>query len=161
MIVRPELDGDDSAVTAVVARAFGQREEARLVQRLKSDGDAVVSLVAVVGDQVVGHVMLSRMEAPFRALALAPVSVAPDHQRMGIGSALVEAGLKQASERGWEGVFVLGNPAFYRRFGFRRDLASGFSSPYAGSHFMALPLGQRLPASSGTIAHAPAFAHLE
>jgi putative acetyltransferase len=127
---------------------------------MKASGDSVVSIVAVAEHHVIGHVMLSRLAAPFAALALAPVSVVPDHQRGGVGSRLVEEGLKRAREQGWEGVFVLGDPAFYQRFRFRADLASGFSSPYTGPHFMALPMGQGLPASSGRIVHAPAFADL-
>jgi putative acetyltransferase len=83
------------------------------------------------------------MRAPFRALGLAPVSVLPDRQRSGIGSAL-----------------ILGSPAFYRRFGFDPDLARGFQSPYAGPYLMALPLRGALPATSGAVAYAPAFAAL-
>jgi putative acetyltransferase len=160
MIIRAEQREDAAAVAIVVERAFGQADEARLVDRLRADGDAVISLVAIVEDIVAGHVMLSRMAAPFRALGLAPVSVSPDYQRSGIGRALVEAGLKQARERGWQAVFVLGDPAYYERFGFRLDLAQGFSSPYAGAHFMVLPLGAELPARRGRIDYAPAFASL-
>ena len=160
IIIRPEVPSDSAAVVKVIEQAFGRKDEARLVERLRAEGDAVISLVGVLEDGVVGHVMLSRLTAPFPALALAPISVTPDHQGRGVGSRLVEEALKQARARGWEGVFVLGDPVFYRRFGFRLDLAVGFSSPYAGPHFMALPLGQSLPASSGTIAHAPAFVDL-
>jgi putative acetyltransferase len=160
MIVRNEQQDDESVVATVVERAFGRADVARLVGQLRTDGDAVISVVAVIGGIAVGHVMLSRMVAPFRALALAPVSVAPEHQRRGIGSSLVKEGLKQAREQEWEAVFVLGAPAYYERFGFRVDLAQDFSSPYAGPHFMALSLGARLPASRGRVDYAPAFASL-
>jgi len=160
MIIRTEQREDEAAVAIVVERAFGQADEARLIDRLRADGDVVIALVALVEEIVAGHVMLSRMEAPFRALGLAPVSVSPDYQRSGIGRALVETGLKLAREQGWEAVFVLGDPIYYERFGFRLDLAQGFSSPYAGAHFMVLPLGEQLPARSGRIAYAPAFASL-
>jgi putative acetyltransferase len=73
---------------------------------------------------------------------------------------LVDESLKQAREQEWEAVFVLGDPAYYQRFGFRVDLARGFSSPYAGPHFMALSLGARLRISGGRIDYAPAFASL-
>ncbi len=160
MIIRTEQQDDEPVVVTVVEQAFKQADEARLVGQLRADGDTVISLVAVVGNVVVGHVMFSRMVAPFRALGLAPVSVVPQYQRRGIGRSLVEEGLKQAREQGWEAVFVLGDPAYYERFGFRVDLARGFSSPYAGPHFMALSLGANLPASSGKIDYAPAFASL-
>jgi N-acetylglutamate synthase-like GNAT family acetyltransferase len=111
MIVRNEQQDDESVVATVVERAFGRADVARLVGQLRTDGDAVISVVAVIGGIAVGQVMLSRMVAPFRALALAPVSVAPEHQRRGIGSSLVKEGLKQAREQEWEAVFVLGAPA--------------------------------------------------
>jgi putative acetyltransferase len=160
MIVRNERQDDESAVATVVGQAFERADEARLVGQLRTDGDAVISVVAVVGGIAVGHVMLSRMVAPFRALGLGPVSVVPEHQRRGIGSSLVKEGLKQAQEQGWKAVFVLGDPAYYQRFGFRVDLAQGFSSPYAGPRFMAISLGAHLPASSGRVDYAPAFASL-
>jgi putative acetyltransferase len=159
MLIRTEQRDDEAAITAVVEQAFGRSDEARLVARLRSDGDAVISLVAVVGNLVAGHVMFSCIVAPFRALGLAPVSVMPEHQRRGIGRSLVAEGLKQAREQGWEAVFVVGDPDYYERFGFRVDLAKGFSSPYAGPHFMALALGVDLPVS-GRIDYASAFASL-
>jgi putative acetyltransferase len=124
MIIRTEQRDDEPVVVTVIEQAFKQADEARLVGHLRADGDAVISLVAVVGDVVVGHVMFSRMVAPFRALGLAPVSVVPQYQRRGIGRSLVEEGLKQAREQGWEAVFVLGDTTYYERFGFRVDLAS-------------------------------------
>lgn len=160
MTIRPEQPEDRTEIALVVEQAFGRADEARLVDQLRSDGDAVISLVAVEGDAVVGHVMFSRMVAPFRALGLAPVSVMPECQRSGIGKSLIEEGLKRARDQGCEGVFVLGNPAYYERFGFRATLTQGFSSPYAGAHFMALSLSAALPVSSGRVDYAPAFASL-
>jgi putative acetyltransferase len=156
IMIRTEMEGDAPAVATVVERAFGQIEEVRLVCQLRTDGDVAISLVAVAGNEIVGHIMLSRMVAPFRALGLAPLCVVPEHHRKGIGRSLVEEGLKRAREQGWEAVFVLGDPGYYKRFGFRVDLAQGFSSPYAGPHLMALPLGLQLPASSGRLDYAPA-----
>jgi putative acetyltransferase len=74
---------------------------------------------------------------------------------------LIEAGLAQLKDAGWEGVFVDGEPAYYQRFGFSADLARGFQSPYSGPFLMALSLGEReLPVTSGPIKYAPAFAAL-
>lgn len=157
MLIRDETPLDRAAVHAVVAAAFGQPDEADLVVRLQEAGDAVVSLVAEDAGQVVGHVLLSRMEAPFRALALAPVAVAPARQNQGVGAALVRAALARAEADGWRGVFVLGDPAYYRRFGFDLGLAAGFESPFAGEHFMALALGADLPTRRGQLRHAAAF----
>jgi putative acetyltransferase len=159
MIIRTEKPDDFLAVENVVERAFGRIDEARLVARLRADGDSVFSLVSVAGSLIVGHVTFSRMVAPFRSLALAPLCVAPEFQRRGIGRSLVEEGLKQAKHQQWDAVFVLGGPDYYQRFGFSVDLAQGFSSPYAGPHFMALSLSGR-SLSGGKLEHARAFASL-
>jgi putative acetyltransferase len=160
MIIRDEGPADIFAIRKVVEAAFSQAIEADLVDQLRSDGDSVISLVAVDHDEVVGHVLFSRMTAPFRALGLAPVSVLPDRQRSGIGSRLIRAGLERAKEDRWQAVFVLGEPEYYRRFGFNPALASGFASPYAGPYLMVLPFKGDLPATSGRIDYAPAFANL-
>jgi putative acetyltransferase len=161
MIVRPETPGDIAAIRVVEEAAFGQSAEARLVDDLRTAGDSIFSLVAVDNGTVVGHALFSRMKAPFPALALAPVAVLPERQRMGVGSRLISEGIARSEAAGWLGIFVLGDPAFYRRFGFDAGKASGFISPYAGPHLMALPLGRsELPANAGSIQHAPAFAGL-
>ena len=74
-----------------------------------------------------------------RALGLAPVAVHPSFQKQGIGSALIREGLDRAKKDRWRCVFVLGDPAYYGRFGFRVESAKGYSSLYSGRHFMALP----------------------
>jgi putative acetyltransferase len=99
------------------------------------------------------------MEAPFSALALAPLSVKPDRQRAGVGSRLVYDAIDRAKATGWAAIFVLGDPSYYRRFGFDVEAAKGFSSPYAGEHFMVLSLSETLP-TTGELRHAPAFAAL-
>jgi putative acetyltransferase len=161
MIIREEELRDRAAIHDVVRAAFGQMAEAVLVDRLRADGDSVISLVAVDRAVIIGHVMLSEMKAPFKALGLAPVSVRPDRQRSGIGSWLVREALKQAWQGSWDAVFVLGDPGFYRRFGFDPESASGFTSPYAGPHLMVLPMKNGLPARVGRVDYASAFAALE
>jgi putative acetyltransferase len=156
-VIRNEGPMDHPAVRATVEDAFGRRDEADLVDRLREDGDRAISLVAVESGRIVGHVLFSRMSAPFRALGLAPVAVALHRQRSGVGSHLIRRGLEHARAAGWQGVFVLGDPEYYRRFGFDPALASGFVCPYAGPHLMALALGPGLPTSSGEIRYAPAF----
>lgn len=159
--IRDEESGDRSAVRTIVTAAFGQSAEADLVDRLRRDGDTAIALVATDGGTVVGHAVFSPMKAPFRSLALAPVAVIPSRQRQGIGRRLIRAGLERAARDGWEAVVVLGDPEYYRRFGFDPEPARGFASPYAGPHLLILPLGGPLPATSGRLVHAPAFAELE
>ncbi len=160
MDIRDERSNDEDEVANVIRSAFGQADEAHLVARLRSDNDAIISLVAVAGNVVVGHVMFSRMTAPFRALGLSPVSVAPEYQRRGVGAALIKAGLALAKEQGWDVVFVLGDPAYYERFGFRAELAQGFISPFAGPHLLALFLKELPRTTNVQIDYAPAFAAL-
>jgi putative acetyltransferase len=161
MIVRSETPGDIAAIRVVHEVAFGRTAEAQLVDDLRAAGDSVFSLVAVDDGTVVGHIMLSRMKAPFPALALAPVAVLPEYRRTGFASRLIRQGIARSEAAAWAGIFVLGDPAFYRRFGFDAGKASGFISPYAGPHLMVLPLGgNELPTATGIIAHAPAFAKI-
>ncbi|BDV34462.1 GNAT family N-acetyltransferase [Methylocystis iwaonis] len=160
MIIRHEEPSDVCEIRKIVEAAFPTPAEARLVEQLRSDGDAVISMVAVQSGIIVGHVMLSKMDAPFRALGLGPVAVAPDRQRKGIGGSLVRSALKEAEKEGWQGVFVLGDPNLYQKFGFDPALASGFTSPYAGPHLMALSFNRPLPVATGIIDYAPAFAAL-
>ena len=157
--IRPEAADDREAIDRLLRAAFPTSSEARLVERLRGDGDAVWSLVAVEAGDVVGHVLFSRLRAPASALALAPLAVRADRRRRGIGAGLVEAGLDRAKREGWRAVVVLGDPACYRRFGFRPESVQGMASPYAGPALMGLAL---VPGglSGPRIGHAPAFASL-
>jgi putative acetyltransferase len=156
--VRDESPGDWKPVYQVISSAFGRLSEAELVKELREAGDSVISLVADDDGRIVGHVLLSKMEAPFPALALAPVSVIPARQRSGIGSTLIRRAVSKVRDEDWAAIFVLGDPNYYERFGFDRRAAAGFTSPYAGRHFMALKLSPSLPATTGELRHAPAFA---
>ena len=129
------------------------------MERLRGDGDAVLSLVAVEAEAVVGHVLFSRLRAPAAALALAPLAVAAGCRRRGIGARLVEAGLDRAKREGWRAVIVLGDPAYYSRFGFRPEAVRGMASPYAGPALTGLALAEG-GLSGPRIEHAPAFASL-
>ena len=157
--IRPETADDREAVRQLLLATFPTSDEARLVERLRGDGDAVLSLVAVEAEAVVGHVLFSRLRAPAAALALAPLAVRADRRRGGIGARLVTAGLDRAKREGWQAVIVLGDPTYYRRFGFRPEAVRGMASPYAGPALMGLafaPDGLQGP----RIEHAPAFASL-
>jgi putative acetyltransferase len=160
MLIREEAHRDAEAVYAVVSSAFGQPAEAQLVRDLHAAGNAIVALVAEDESGIIAHVLLSRMAAPFPALALAPVSVSPGRQRAGIGSALIREALCRAAGDHWAAVFVLGDPNYYGRFGFSTAVASGFSSPYTGDHFMGLALSGTMPTVTGQLRYAPAFSAL-
>lgn len=163
MSIRPAAPGDAAAIRAVLIAAFPTTAEADLVEALTRDRDAVVSLVAERAGEVVGYVLLSRMRVSGdgRAVGLGPVGVLPGFQGGGIGAGLIEAALGIARATGEALVFVLGEPDYYRRFGFSAEAAAPFASPYAGPYFMALALrpGFALPAL-GEAAYARAFSDL-
>lgn len=148
--LRPEQRGDHDAIDHLLHIAFDGGAEAGLVRRLRADDDLSLSLVAVAAGTIVGHLALSPVGGDRPALALAPVAVHPAAQGLGIGSALIRAALDHA---GAAPVVVLGDPAYYSRFGFR---PADLTSPYAGPY---LQVRGDLP-EGATIAHAPAFAAL-
>ena len=145
LTIRPEQPADRVAVREVLRQAFEADLEADLVERLWRDGDVITALVAEDAGSVVGHVLFSDLALQGarigrRLVALAPLAVRPDHQGRGLGRALVEQGLDACRRVGVAGVFVLGEPDFYARFGFTARAALGVSSPFSGDAFMALPL---------------------
>jgi putative acetyltransferase len=121
-----------------------------------------MALVAIDGSQaVVGHVAFSRLHVEasagqWPAVSLAPLALAAASRRRGIGAQLVRTGLDRLAAQGEALVFVLGDPAYYTRFGFDVDTAKPFTCAYAGPHFMALWLSDRAP-HSGTIRYPAAF----
>ena len=164
--VRAARPADAAAIRHVLCAAFPTPAEADLVEALDRDGDAVLSLVAVDGGTIIGHVLFSRMavqadDRPLAGLGLAPVAVIPGRQGEGIGSAMIEAGLRAAQSIGTEIVFVLGEPDYYGQFGFDAGTAEPFASPYAGPYFQAKMLGTPVNSpTSGRADYAPAFADL-
>ena len=132
MNIRAAQPADYAGIREVLLAAFRGPDEAKLVDQLRADGDAAIELVADDGGSIVGYILFSPVEAPFKALALAPVAVVPDRHGQGIGSALIEAGHAIAREQGWDAIFVLGEPAYYRRFGYDPAQAARFGSSYAG-----------------------------
>jgi len=141
-MIKPLEPADQEAVRALVSAAFGRPDEAELVRRLRADGDAILELAAVEG-RVVGHILFSRLAvepATIRLAALAPVSVLPERRKAGIGSALIRDGLARCKALGFDAVAVLGDPAYYRRFGFTRRAARGLSCSYSGLAYQALEL---------------------
>ncbi len=116
MIIRPEQQADHDAIRQLLNEAFGGAAEARLVDELRSAGELKVSLVAEIEDRILGHVALSTLTSPQWALALAPLAVLPSKQQRGIGSALVREAIDICGQSAVEMIFVLGDPAYYRRF---------------------------------------------
>jgi len=130
--IRKETAEDIPSIRAVVHAAFGTAGEAGLVDGLRRSGALTLSAVAVVGSRVVGHVAFSPVTigGPHLALALAPVAVAPDCQRQGIGSALIRWSLEECRRLEHGVVIVVGEPAYYPRFGFTPAAPFGIQCPF-------------------------------
>ena len=134
--VRHERLGDEAAIARVNDAAFGQPDESRIVDAVRQAGHMAISLVAVNEDRVVGHILFTPVDmtssAPVLTMfGLGPMAVLPEWQRRGIGSKLVEAGLRECSDVGCQVVVVIGHPEFYPRFGFRPAGAFGLRSEFA------------------------------
>ncbi len=160
--VRPEATGDFAAIQALHRAAFGGEGEASLVDELREAGSVVLSLVAEQGDDIVGHVLYSRLRIDgkeARASALAPISIAPARQKQSIGSRLIEEAHRLLAAEGEQIVLVLGDPAYYRRFGFSTTAAKSFRTPYDGDYLMALVLSEDAP-RSGIVEYPAPFARL-
>ena len=125
MIIRIEKQEDYNAVKTLNEIAFGQPDEAELISKLRLNTRYIpeLSLVAEENEKIIGHILFTPLEIVNdeiiqSSLALAPMSVLPEYQGKGIGSALVEAGFQKAKELGFTSVIVLGHPDYYPRFGF-------------------------------------------
>ncbi|MEZ4562263.1 MAG: N-acetyltransferase [Thermomicrobiales bacterium] len=162
MIIRQENDGDADAIHEVTAVAFqGQPSsagtEAQIVDALRAAGVLTISLVAEYHDEIVGHVAFSPVTIngqPGRWYGLGPLSVSPRWQRRGIGTALVEAGLAQLRKLGAAGCVLLGDPGYYRRFGFASVPALRYRRAAPG-YFQRLSFSGESPA--GAVEFHPAF----
>jgi len=159
MVIRPASPEDVPAIHAVVEAAFGQPDEADLVDALRADGDALVELVAEEDDAIVGHVLFSPLatDTGARFAALAPLSVLPDRQKDGLGTLLMQVGHELLRAQGVEAVIVLGHEDYYPRVGYSAEAAKTVSAPFSGPSFMALALKAGALDAPVAIKYAKAF----
>jgi len=167
MNLRAEQTHDHHAVRVIHRRAFGDHGDvvARLVDALRDDDPAALSLVAEDAGELVGHVMFTRslLDAPRRLVAvqvLSPLAVVPDHQGRGIGSALIRHGLHLLDERGVPLVFLEGDPRYYSRAGFTRGDGRGFRKPslrIPDAGFQVIALSAYEPWMNGTLVYSAPF----
>jgi putative acetyltransferase len=161
--IRPERPGDEAVIRAVVKAAFADAPhasgtEAAIVSALRAAGALTLSLVIEDRGEIVGYAAFSPVEIDDGAAGwhgLGPVAVRPDRQRSGIGGALIADGLARLQAAGAAGCVVLGDPAYYRCFGFAADPALSYSAAPA-LYFQALRFGQARAA--GVVRYHDAFA---
>lgn len=170
--IREENSKDNSYVYNLIKKAFEGAEhsdgdEHNLVNRLRSSDNYIkeLSLVAVVNEVIVGHIMFTKLfiindNEKYESLALAPLSVLPDYQNKGIGKALINEGLKKAKALGYKSVIVLGSEKYYPRFGFKEALNFGIEAPFEvpSENFMAIELTKNsLKDVNGKVVYAKEF----
>jgi len=160
--VRAESEGDAPGIRRVHEAAFGRPQEADLVEALRGTAAWLgpLSLVAEEDGGVVGHVLITRaaLDGGPPVLALAPVGVLPDRQRRGVGSLLLDEGLRRAAETDVGLVVVLGDPEYYGRFGFEQARELGVRCPFPAPDeaWQALRLPAWRPVA-GTVVYPPPF----
>lgn len=151
------------AIREINRRAFESEMESLLVDQLREGGFVIRSLVALLEDRPVGHILFSGLEirtdsGSAFAAALAPMSVLPEFQNQGIGSALVREGITQCRSAGINALVVLGHPEYYPRFGFQPDLVRHLKAPFSGPAFMGMELVPgALRNLHGTVIYPPPF----
>ncbi len=170
--IRPEMPADCAAIARVVERAFGSPNEARLVDAIRASENFVAgwSLVAIEGERVVGHVMVSYVvladgDVGRRVPTLSPLAVDPDRQQRGIGAALVRAVVARVDAAGEPLVVLEGSPIYYGRFGFEFAVPLGITidlpdwAPPEAAQVM--KLRNYDPSIRGHVVYPPAFADVE
>ena len=163
--IRLEEIEDQKGIRRVNELAFGQAMEADLVDALRTNAHPHISLVAIVEEGIVGHIFFSPVSiesesGTFTAMGLAPMSVLPEFQNQGVGSRLVDEGLKKCREMGHSVVVVLGHPNYYPRFGFIPAHLKGLRSEYdvPDDTFMVLELNENaLAGRRGLVKYHPEF----
>lgn len=133
MLVRNEETADIPKIRRVNEEAVETNMEADLVDALRADGAVVISLVAIKENEIIGHILFTQVsleEFDTPILGVGPMAVLPKHQRKGVGSILMEAGLEECKSKDYDAVVVLGYPEFYTRFGFTPSVEYGIKSEY-------------------------------
>ena len=160
--IREEHASDTAAIRTLLERAFADHDhsdgiEPELVEQLRRDRTPMLALVAHEAGAILGHITFSPVAIEDGSqgwYGLGPLAVLPERQRGGIGSALCEVGLQRLRDDGASGCVVLGDPAYYRRFGFERDPAMNFPGAPA-EYFQRVIFSGGPP--SGVVRYAPAF----
>jgi putative acetyltransferase len=151
--IRAEKPGEAREIHALHHAEFKGNAEADLVDEVRETDETVLSLIAEENGKIVGHILYARLTvdgAP-SAVALGPIAVDLARQKQGIGGRLIEEGHKLLREKGEKLIFVVGDPAYYSRFGFSREAAAKFDTPYNGPYLMSFTLAQGAPVSGKVV----------
>lgn len=121
--VRAEILQDTDAIRTINKQAFGQPQEATIIGRLRTNCDGLLSLVALQGEKIIGHILFSPVTIEghhgiLKGMGLAPMAVLPEFQRQGVGTELVKTGVQMLKKSACPFIIVLGHSEYYPRFGF-------------------------------------------
>ncbi|MHC4265625.1 MAG: GNAT family N-acetyltransferase [Planctomycetota bacterium] len=163
--IRQEQPEDIPAIRIINELAFGQPQEANIIDNLRENCPDVLSLVAVQEGQIIGHILFSPAviendEDQVHGMGLAPMAVIPDYQRKGVGSMLVTAGIEKIKQTSCPFIITLGHPEFYPCFGFERASIYGLKSQWEvpDEAFMVLILDTAVMSDvSGTVRYREEF----
>ena len=140
-MIREAQESDLEEVFNLIHSAFGNRAESDLVKQLISDGDVLINLLVESSNIIIGNVVVSKitMEPDLGLFCggVAPLSVLPDHQSSGVGSKLMTAAINESKKMGMDALFLLGDPNYYKRFGF---VVSTLKNDYSVENFQELEL---------------------
>ena len=140
-MIREAQESDLQAVLNLIHSSFSNKAESDLVKQLISDNDVLLNLVIESSNTIIGNVVVSKVTMePDMGLfcgGVAPLSVLPERQSSGIGSQLMKEAIKKSNEMGMDVLFLLGDPDYYKRFGFN---ISNLKSDYRVEHFQELEL---------------------
>ena len=142
MIIREEKESDIPPIAHIHNQAFNSADEARIVEKLRKNNKITVSLVCESDGEILGHIAYSPVYSKneIAGVGLAPVAVLPSVQKQGIGTKLINSGNHIVFSKGFEKIFVLGDPAYYSRFGFENAKKYNYFSQFdpEGHNFMIL-----------------------
>jgi putative acetyltransferase len=162
--IREEQPEEIAAVRKVNREAFGQPQEAHLVEALRINCEDLLSLVAIMSGQIIGHVLFSPVtihthEKKTIGMGLGPMAVLPEYQRKGIGARLINFGIKRLRENGYPFIIVLGHPEYYPRFGFKPASGYRIRSEWdiPDNAFMVLVLDESKMQGTGLAQYRPEF----
>ena len=140
-MIRETRKSDLEEVFNLIHAAFGNKAESDLVKQLISDGDVLINLVVESSETIIGNIVVSKItmepDVGLFCGGVAPVSVLPDQQSSGVGSKLMTAAINESKKMGIDALFLLGDPNYYKRFGF---IVSTLKNDYSVEHLQELEL---------------------
>lgn len=156
--IRSDTPADVKDLDAVNDTAFGETAQSQIIRELRISGDALWSKLGMIDERIIAHVQIYQIHvngAPI-GIGLGPVSVLPEFQKQGYGSALIRACLAEVDISKHQLAFVLGHVDYYPRFGFRSDIGAKYISPWPRPAFMGMRLSKDAPLT-GTLKFPQAY----